>query len=298
MNWQLFCLTYELLSPLHIGYHKVGNVQRTRYHLPARNLWGAVTERLTRGGFQGQNVPQGDYQKIGKWVKDHCRFSCFFVSEGNSVLAPCYKSDGLYYGSLTQAEFQRRYLDSHVTTAVDAATTSAAEGSLHEVEFVSPYPAGAKNMSEHTCLTGWVFLKDEARNILGTEQRWRAWLGDLHVGGERRYGFGRLRILSLKEDSTLDGLPVQTDLPSPRVYFQTNDTLFAHILAQGIYARGTVEPVVGRETSCSHAFGFNLTQGMVYWAPGSVLTASVRGQLEHEGYFNCSGGCCVRLDKE
>ena len=38
MTWHCFRLTYELRSPLHIGYHKVGNVQRTRYYIPARNL--------------------------------------------------------------------------------------------------------------------------------------------------------------------------------------------------------------------------------------------------------------------
>lgn len=285
MAWQLFCLTYELLSPLHIGYHKVGNVQRTRYYLPARNLWGAVTERLTHSGFQAQGVPQGDYQGIGKWVKTHCRFSYFFVSEGNSTLAPHYQGNRLYYGNLTHAEFERRYLDSHVATALDAATTSAAEGSLHEVEFISPYPEGVENVSRHTCLTGWVFLKDEAINILGTEQKWRIWLGDLQVGGERRYGFGHLRLLSLKTDSALNGLSVELDSPSPRVYLQTGNALPAHILAQGIHARGTVEPLVGRETSRSHAFGFNLTQGIVCWVPGSVLTTDALVQLEHDGYW-------------
>jgi len=42
MTWQLFQVTYELHSPLHIGYHKIGNLQRTRYYIPARNLWAAV----------------------------------------------------------------------------------------------------------------------------------------------------------------------------------------------------------------------------------------------------------------
>lgn len=291
MAWQLFRLTYELLSPLHIGYHKVGNVQRTRYYLPARNLWGAVAERLTRSGFQAESVPRGDYQVIGKWVKTYSRFSYFFVSEGNNTLAPRYQSDRLSYGSLTDVEFERRYVDSHVATALDAATTSAAEGSLHEVEFISPYPEGVEDVSGHTCFTGWVFLKDEAMNTLGTEQKWRTWLGDLQVGGERRYGFGHLRLLSVKTDLALNRLSVELDSPSPRVYLEAGNAVPAHILAQGIHARGTVEPLVGRETSHSHAFGFNLTQAMVCWAPGSVITANALVQLEDEGYWrSISGG--------
>lgn len=285
MTWQLFRLTYELLSPLHIGYQKVGNMQRTRYYIPARNLWGAITEHLTRSGFQAQGASQGDYRKIGEWVKSHCRFSYFFVSEENSVLVPRYQDGGLYYGNLIQAQFERRYLDSLASTALDAATNSAAEGTLHEVEVISPYSQVVENVPRHTCLTGWVFLKDETISILGTEEKWRTWMGDLQVGGERRYGFGHLRFLSLKTDSTLNGLAVDLDLPLPQVTIQEKDALPAHVLTKGIHARGAVEPLVGRETSSSHAFGYKLTRGMVCWAPGSVLTHMAQVHLEREGYW-------------
>jgi len=285
MTWQLFRLAYELLSPLHIGYHKVGNVQRTRYYLPARNLWGAITEHLTRSGFQAQGASQGDYRKIGEWVKTFCRFSYFFVSEDNGMLAPRYQDNCLYYGNLTHANFERCYLEAHVATALDTGTVSAAEGSLHEVEFISPYPEGIEKVSRHTCLTGWVFLKGEAVNTLGTEQKWRTWLGELHVGGERRYGFGHLCLLSLKTDSTLNGLSVELEQHSPCVCLQTGNALPAHVIAQGIQACGAVEPLVGRETSRSNAFGRTLTQGIVCWVPGSLLTASVLVQLGHNGYW-------------
>jgi len=285
MAWEIFQVTYELHSPLHIGYHKVGNVQHTRYYLPARNLWGAVTERLTCSGFKTARVPQSDYRRIGEWVKIHCRFGYFFISEGNELLAPQYQDSRLYYGYLPQTEFERRYLDSHVSTALDATTTSAEDGSLHEVEFIAPYPRQEDPFPERTRLRGWIFLEEEAADVLGEEEKWRSWLGDLRVGGERRYGFGRLRLLSLRADSAMNDFSVELDLPSPRVHLQAGNTLPAHVLAQGVPARGAIEPLVGRETQQSHAFGVFLTRGQVCWAPGSVLTEKAIFQFEPEGYW-------------
>lgn len=106
MAWQTFPVTYELCSPLHIGCHKVGNVQRTRYWVPARNLWGAITERLTRSGFRPTGVPPGDYQRIGEWVKEHCGFTYFFVYDGNEILYPHWTEEGLHYGSLSTPDFE------------------------------------------------------------------------------------------------------------------------------------------------------------------------------------------------
>lgn len=288
MAWQLFRLTYELLSPLHVGYHKVGNVQRTRYYVLARTLWGAVTERLTRRGFQTQDVPQGDYQRIGAWVKTHCRFSSFFICQGNDLLTPRQQDNRLHYGDLPQPEFERRYLHSHVATALESATNSAQEGSLHEMEFIAPYyrlKQGNDEKVERTRLSGWVILDDDAAGVLGDEEKWRQWLRDLQVGGERRYGFGRMRLLRLETDSALNGISVEPDPPSPRVRLEAGTALPAHVVAQGIQACGSIEPLVGRETVHSHAFGSILTDGIVCWAPGSILTADARVILDQEGYW-------------
>jgi hypothetical protein len=269
MTWQMFRVTYELRSPLHIGYHKIGNLQRTRYYAPARNIWGAVTETLTRRGF-GAGALQTDgvagYAVVGDWVKGHCAFGYWFVCEDEDKwLAPRGAAEGLRYGDLAEYEFERRYLASHVTTALDAATTSAQENSLHEVEFIVPHTSD----STRTQIGGWVFLDETARDTLGDESKWRGWLGDLQVGGERRYGFGQLRLKKFVNETDANW---DLDGARPRAKLERDDGLDAHTLAQGVTARGQIEPLVGRETQGdSQRFGMNLTRGRVCWAPGAML---------------------------
>lgn len=275
MSWQKFRVIYELHSPLHIGYHKVGNVQRTRYYIPARNLWGAVTEALTRRGFSTHGVSSGNYQQVGEWVKKHCAFGYWFVYENSKLLTPCYCKDGLKYGNLSVSEFERRYLDSHVTTALDPKTNSAQYGSLHEVEFIAPYSRNGAR----TQVSGSVFLDDEAKTIL-SENGWRNWLSNLQVGGERRYGFGTLRLVDMK----LEGDPITRTRPCQSV--SKNTSFLAHVsVTTNVQIRGQIEPLVGRVTSQSHAFGSRLTSAIVCWTPGSIPMDDVQVQFEQEGYW-------------
>lgn len=268
MAWQMYQVTYELRSPLHIGYHKVGNVQRTRYYVPARNLWGAVTEALTRRNFAEDVLNAArpdDYEAVGDWVKSHCAFGYWFIEEDGQPLSPCYESGKLKYGTYHAADFERRYLGAHVTTALDAATTSAAEGSLHEVEFIAPYTSDGTR----TYIGGYVFLDAEAQAHLGTKQDWCAWLGTLQVGGERRYGFGQLRLFNFDNAQQNGWLLSAT---RPQRTFQAKESLLAHALVSGVSARGEVEPLVGRKTEGhSSAFGMKLTSAALCWVPGALL---------------------------
>jgi hypothetical protein len=270
MTWHMFRLTYELRSPLHIGYHKVSNVQRTRYYIPARNLWAAVTERLTRSGFSSTpDAPQGDYRRIGDWVKQHCVFSYLFVCDGDKLLYPHYDAqDGLCYGHWSAAEFERRWLSAHVTTALEAATTSAETGSLHEVEFIAPYDDQARR----TGMRGWMFLDEEGKARLA-EGEWHAALNELQVGGERRYGFGRLRLSDdWTSNQALADYEVRLDGLRPQINVQAKKPLLAHTLACDVKARGMIEPLVGRETvGDSQSFGQRLTHRQVCWVPGSLV---------------------------
>jgi hypothetical protein len=275
MAWSMFQILYELRSPLHIGYHKVGNVQRTRYYITARNLWGAVTEALTRRGFTTNGVSQGNYQQIGAWVKDHCAFGYWFIQENGQLLYPRYDAGKLKYGHLTAANFERRYLDAHVTTALDPSTTSAEEGSLHEVEFIAPY----NRDGVQTSVGGLVFLDETVQAALD----WCYWLSTLQVGGERRYGFGMLRLLKMESanESQIDRTGTR-----PRQSVPKGTPLLAHtVIASSIQVRGQIEPLVGRSTSQSHAFGSDLTAGIVCWTPGSVPMDDVKVQFEPEGHW-------------
>ncbi len=283
MAWQMFRVAYELRSPLHIGYHKVGNVQRTRYYIPARNLWGAVTEALTRRGFATvvlRSRRPDDYPAVGDWVKTHCAFGYWFVEENGAPLAPHYQNGQLCYGPYPAADFERRYLNAHVTTALDPFATSAQDGSLHEVEFIAPHasPDGTR-----TLVGGYVFLDEAAQAHLGTEQAWRSWLETLQVGGERRYGFGQLLLADFRSET-----PSVWNLNAgrPQVTLRAQASLEAHVLADGVEARGPIEPLVGRETrGGSHRFGMALTSAQICWAPGAVVQQPVTCEVTDWGIW-------------
>jgi hypothetical protein len=281
MAWQCFEVTYELRSPLHIGYHKVGNVQRTRYYIPARNLWGAVTERLTRGGFSASDAPEGNYGSIGEWVKQHCAFGYFFLWDGSALYRPHYTEAGLRYDDLDAYAFARRYLNAHVTTALDAATASAETGSLHEVEYIAPRD---HLNGRPVKLRGWLFLDETAK------KQWeelQGFLQTLRVGGERRYGWGQLRMTGETQPLThpSDGYEFNLAGERPLVTLQTGQPLLAHTLSTAVEARGEIEPLVGRETRKSHRFGAHLTAGRICWTPGSKITAPATFTIDPAGYW-------------
>ena len=287
MGWSLYQVTYELRSPLHIGYHKLGNLQRTRYYLPARNVWGAVTERLTRSGFTPPGTSEGHYGKVGEWVRSHCVFSYWFFQDGHTLLFPRYSDGGLRYGHLSESEFERQYLAAHVTTALEAETTSAEGGSVHEIEVVRPTGASG---ARQPVLTGWVFFDDEAASFLGAEAEWRRWLAILQVGGERRYGFGWLRMIqggwrSERTGQLLDDYQANCDGQRPRIQVRKGRSLLAHTITQGVRASGVVEPLVGRETVGSDRFGRQLTKGALCWVPGSVCRDDRWLEVSPEGIW-------------
>lgn len=282
MTWQVYEAKYELQSPMHIGYHKVGNVQRTRCYIPARNLWGAVTETLTRRGFHTDDVTKGDYAGVGEWVKEHSAFSYWFIEENGNMLSPIYEDGKLKYGPYSVTEFERLYLSSHVTTALDAATTSAEDGSLHEVEFITPY----RQDGTRTIIGGLVFLDEIANAVLGEEKKWRAYLGDLQIGGERRYGFGRLCCLGFQNDGTASER-YRLDGDRPMVRVMKSKPLLAHTPANDLRGRGMIEPLVGRRTDArkSDAFGCELTRATVCWAPGTLVEDTEWFEIGREGMW-------------
>jgi len=289
MAWQCFRLICELLSPLHIGYHKVGNVQRTRYYIPARNLWAAVTQRLVRSGFGSDvlSTQADDYTAVGDWVNEHIAFTYFFLHEDDTLLYPCYTENGLCYGGLRQHKFERRYLAAHVTTGLDPTTTSAEAASLHEVEFIAP----VNQDGARTRIGGWVFLRDAALEKLGGEAKWHSWLRDLQVGGERRYGFGRLRLAGApKAVYRLDGYDVELKAVRPRIAAENGKPFWAHTLSENTKARGLIEPLVGRETRAGASFGQRLTRARICWTPGSISEASQQFVIAGDGIWELPRG--------
>ena len=280
MNWQCFRITFELLSPLHIGFHKVGSVQRTRHYVPARNLLASTAESFVRSGLLAPS-----YGGALCWVQEHLAFSYFFVDEGQELM-PHYTDEGLKYGGLCQECFDRRYISAHVTTAIDASVGSAEDGSLHEVEFISPHILDDAPHFTRTQMTGHIFVRDDAWKSAGEETALKSRLAELQVGGERRYGFGRLRLAGCKPSNSICGTALTLGTPRPRLQLAKDSCFLAHVPVGGVPARGMVEPLVGRVTQAdSSTYGRRLTRSGICWVPGSVSEAARTFEFAEEGIW-------------
>jgi hypothetical protein len=275
-------MMFELLSPLHVGFHKVGSVQRTRHYIPARNLLASSAETFVHNGLF-----RCSYQGALRWVQEHFAFSYFFVTETQELI-PRYTESGLKYGEVGKDSFERRYISAHVTTAIEASDGSAEDGSLHEVEFISPYTLDAPQDPKKTRMSGCVFVREDAWELVGDEIALRGQLTELQVGGERRYGFGRLRLrpADWKPSESLSGSGPMIDGSRPQIKMVEGDCFRAHVPVGDAQARGMIEPLVGRETRTdSRTYGRTLTRSGICWVPGSICDGTATFDFSEEGIW-------------
>ena len=274
MSWKCYLVRYELQSPLHIGYLQIGYLKRTRYYIPARALWGSVTAALTQSDFGSDNVEKGNYESVGEWVKRNFAFSYFFVTLCDDLLNPNYTDKGIILGEggINTFEFERSYISSSIATAIDPQVRSAESGSLHEIELINP----VSQNGEPTVVSGWIFLSDEALEVLSKDDEWGAYIGNLRVGGERRYGFGRMKCISKVPCETMKKYHLDLNSFRPIVNVPEGSPVLAHVPITVREISGDIEPMVGRETkSDSSRFGMTLTNGNVCWVPGSVVSKDI-----------------------
>lgn len=296
MSWTLYRVTWQLESPLHSGFAKLGNIQRTRMYVTGRMLWGALTARLTRD--RGSN----DYRGVGKAVKKCLAFSYGFVclsEDGSRPLLPEFTAKGLQFkvGSerLTEREAQRLCLSSYASTALDYANNAAVDGSLHEVEFISPRTLckesnlGVK-AGQPLYLTAMIAEAQENDDVKG----WKSSLERLEVGGERTYGFGKLKLRQLSAPVPNNALSTAwfgsefiADQNRPTINIQSGATVLAHTASSCSIKFGQIEPFVGRTTTTDKAeFGKIVESHGVYWLPGSIeQEAEVTYQIGDYGQF-------------
>lgn len=239
MAWTHYTLKFRLQSPMHIGYRKVGNLMQTRRYVPGKNLWAALTARLTRDHHDGS---QGKcYRTIGDLVQQNFRFSYLWPS-----------LDGIEpYFPWEYDDFDFQLLDSYASTVLDYTANSALEGSLHETEYIAPMTRTEKPVY----LLGDLWVN---ANIPKSLVYWKEEMDNLQLGGESAYGWGRVSCYSdWSDDSHERGITTTGHHSWVErngkivVTLSENDTIVAHALSPGLDAdsslSGPVEPLVGRE---------------------------------------------------
>lgn len=277
MTWKMHKVVLRLLTPLHIGHMKLGNVQRTRHYVTGKALWGALTARLTRdnpglGGAKGNESKR--YENVGSLVNRQLVFSYFYPAVGEEVKPfPWDNAD----------EFAWRYLNTYASTALNYSHNSAEEGSLHETEYIAPHTRDGQPVN----LVGYIFERDDCA------LNWRAALSRLQLGGERTYGWGRVHLENdpAESESFWSGWTVELDHDKPRLRAQNDKPmLYAHTDARGMnVVKGHVEPLLGRETQEAGAHGKVLKDARVCWMPGAQVAKDAWLQICNYGIWQAVG---------
>jgi hypothetical protein len=285
MTWRWYELRYLALTPLHIGYHTFGLVQRTRTYIPGRALWGALVNCLALARSSSPAPP--DYQKAAAWIEQHVRFTYFFPQlEGNTLL-PWFNlsTPGLGFGYrggaspthvMSAAEFEKCFIQVHGQTAVSPEANTATEGSLHETEFMACEVFSPWSRRVHRVVyQGYLGIENNA--ALALPELWSAWSA-LSVGGDRSSGSGRLRLAPpprlLTSGETFFSLPDTASSDPNAISWPKEIPMPAHVALAGLEAAGDLEPLVGRltePTQDSTGFGQVLSPAAQCWTPGSVL---------------------------
>lgn len=215
MIWHLYRWTWRVASPLFIGTTPSGALNRCRIYVPGRALWGALTAELAR--LESAKDPQ--YQQVGDELRQHFRFSYLFPAERDGdewrAWLPEYREgEGLCWtreGSeavWADREIRRRLLGTRPATAVDPDSDSALDGSLRETECVQTYWRRDENAAnDPVAMVGYVFVRENserAKRMLSLER--------IFVGGDTRYGLGRLDRVEVEEEKSTTVFGERVDL--------------------------------------------------------------------------------------
>ncbi len=318
MSWRLFNWQFKVCSPLHIGYHKTMHLFRTRPYVPGRHIWAALTDKLTL------LLGTTDYQKVGRALEEAFCFSYLYPClEEGCIYIPCYTKDkgltfGLGDGFLTGREFEKKFLSSAASAAIDPQSFTAEEGMLHQVEFVTPHLAGgSENENTSVYLKGLLWVREggtsafqvrvDNSNIAfiaggcSNEIDFAAELAErLQVGGERHYGFGLLKLKLLQqvkyvEEKTMrsiTGFPGSWHENKTSVYVTLgkNEPVWGHVLEPAnVKAKGLIEPLVGRSWDAVKGAGQKITSEGLAWAPGSLLEEEGTFEVLPQGLWKADG---------
>ena len=271
MTWTLYQWCWRAASPLHLGWAPAGPLERCRYYLPARPLHGAIVSELAR-----RRSPEGfpDYLKLGFELALNCRFTYLFpgskVAGAVTAWLPEYR-DGkglvwIQHGGDAESpevfgdrEFRRRLTWTRASTAVDPATDSAREGTLRETECLHsswlPMPTGP---SGPVFLVGYVFLRNH-----GFKRQLQE-LSTLFVGGDQRYGLGRIEL----EQGSWVPVPAADGVWGCKAELANEDPEvltggpFGHARAEAAELKGARELLSGWEMR-------QQWEGAAAWLPGS-----------------------------
>ncbi len=307
MAWNCYLTIFKAEAPVHIGYKQIDILKTTRYYITGRAMWGAITANLTRVLFNYPKVE--DYRDIGDFVRENIRTTYFYPAirknevedpenwskyetDNYLVFLPEYTQEGIKFGEKTKEEFEQSFVGSFVSTALDSGTKTAEEGTLHEFEFINnKVKIGDKTVD--TYWVGYLFVKEKAKNkkveiekckeenviIKRVNNNKRVELRNvlslIHGGGERNYGLGKLKLITMQKAKDKIFGKFDFDLSNEYPIIKNLNVAIFHIkLSNNKLKLGEIEPLVGLEWSEKGA-GQKISEAIVCAIPGSKIELSI-----------------------
>jgi hypothetical protein len=289
MSWSLYRWTWQLESPLYVGLPPAGSVNRCRLYVTARAVWGAVTAELARAAAEA-NFP--DYQNKGKELSEHARFTYLFPAEQGRqnwrAWLPRYEKDaGLVWHREDNAEkkisdrqLRMRLLSTRPATAIEPSSDTAAEGSLRETECINTFwRCEGENTGTAVGLVGYVFVSSALSSELRSRLEQVDWIT---VGGDTRYGLGRLQRIHWEDTGAVFGYRVNLGNTDPSV--------------KGEYVLGHAKALADAKGALWGALELlggwdgkkDWTRAEPLWAPGSG-GAPGQWRIESDGHWCLAG---------
>ncbi len=288
-KWTAYRLTFKLLSPMHIGWRKVGNLQQTRPYVPSRTFWGALTARLARdaGAVRDETL----YHKIGKKIEDDLRFSYFYITDQIEMDLSCSSvSNGWPWKEKgnkkdVPGSFDWKYINSFAGSPITEQRVTE-EGGLHETEYIMPFTREGKRV----CLVGLAFERGKASADI---KNWKEAIAHIQLGGERSYGWGKVALAGkIVETNKLFGAALDLGKDDPMIVIPAGGFVTSHVgLDETVNLEGFAGPVemlAGRLTAQAARHGRNFAPLLPCWAPGTVLAKEKKFSIYSKGIWGKS----------
>ncbi len=294
MAWDLYECIFRVKSPLHIGFHKISFLSRTRPYVPGKLIWAALTAKLT------PLLDINNYQKVAQFLKESICYGYFYLFVDNQLYFPKYTEKDLKFGDLYQNEFEKRFIHSMASTAIQPQTLTAEEGMFHEIEFINPYTI---DTGKKIYLKGLLWIKNAIGNeikMLNEDKSLIFSKGQkvaefkkgfcLQVGGEKRCGFGLIELEEIKRISSYDLQLFNGKWCEQNgeiiISINTDSPIWAHVkYSNNLKIKGDIELIIGKYWENAKGAGKLTRIEGLFWVPGSILIEDKKFKITDLGFW-------------
>jgi hypothetical protein len=168
-----------------------------------------------------------------------------------------------------------RLLVARPGTAIDPTSDAAAEGSLRETECIGQYWRTPTGDVKPVSLVGYLLLR-EGSQIQQVLQE----IEELFLGGDTRYGLGRVRRVAWQPASQVFGIAPHLDGPHPCL---TTGRVLAHasVPDEAAILTGDLEALAWWDEGQLRT----AHDPQLYWRPGSAAPTPLRWRIEESGLW-------------